>query len=122
MRWLLFAYPRGWRARYGDELLAMLESTDMGPRTVLDVLGSGVMVRLDTVALALEGKTMNRKILIGLGMVLLLIGTATTVWATSELEDGLIEIPGHWWSTLVTLPAIAGLGLLGAALWLRPRA
>lgn len=122
MRWLLFAYPRWWRAKYGDELIAMLESTDIGSRIVLDVFVSGVMVRVDTAALAMERKTMNRRILIGLGMVLLLIGTATTVWATSELENGLTEIPGHWWSTLAVLPAVAGLGLLGTGLWLRPRA
>jgi DnaJ family protein C protein 28 len=36
--WLLALYPRRWRARYGEEFLALLEDMPLSPRTVLDCL------------------------------------------------------------------------------------
>jgi DnaJ homolog subfamily C member 28 len=36
--WLLALYPRRWRARYGEEFLALLEDTPLSPRMVLDCL------------------------------------------------------------------------------------
>lgn len=41
-RLLLGLYPRRWRARYGDEFMALLESTAAGPLAVVDVVGSAL--------------------------------------------------------------------------------
>jgi hypothetical protein len=37
MRWLVRLYPRGWRERYEEEFLAMLEQRPMSPVDALDV-------------------------------------------------------------------------------------
>lgn len=38
MYWVLRLYPRDWRERYGDELLAVLEQQDVTFITVLDLI------------------------------------------------------------------------------------
>jgi hypothetical protein len=38
IRLLLALHPRSWRARYGDELRALLETTPRTPGVVVDVL------------------------------------------------------------------------------------
>lgn len=38
MRWVLRLYPRGWRDRYEDEMLALLEDHKITPLTVIDLL------------------------------------------------------------------------------------
>lgn len=45
VRWLLRAYPPGWRERYGEEFESVLRDAPGGPRTVLDVLRSGLRER-----------------------------------------------------------------------------
>jgi len=37
-RWLVALYPARWRARYGDELLALLEEEPVTPGLVMDVI------------------------------------------------------------------------------------
>jgi hypothetical protein len=37
-RWLVRLYPRAWRERYGEELLALLEQLPASPRVLLDAL------------------------------------------------------------------------------------
>jgi len=46
MKLLLLAYPRRWRARYGDELLALLEAGPLSWRVRADVVAAGVRERL----------------------------------------------------------------------------
>ncbi len=38
MSWIVRLYPRAWRERYGDEVLALLEDRPPGPRASLDLL------------------------------------------------------------------------------------
>jgi hypothetical protein len=42
---LIRLYPRAWRERYGNELLALLEQLPVTPSTVVDVLGGAVGAR-----------------------------------------------------------------------------
>lgn len=46
MRLLLHAYPRRWRERYGDELLALLEDEPLSWRVAVNVVGAGLGERL----------------------------------------------------------------------------
>jgi len=46
MRLLLRAYPRAWRERYGDELLALLEAEPLTWRVRVNVAAAGVRERL----------------------------------------------------------------------------
>lgn len=43
---LLYCYPRAWRARYGEELLAMLEERPMTPADVLGTIGGALDAHL----------------------------------------------------------------------------
>lgn len=46
MRWLLLAYPRRWRERYGDELLALLAAEPLTWRVRANVLHAGFRERV----------------------------------------------------------------------------
>jgi hypothetical protein len=54
-RLLLLCYPRSWRRRYGDELLALLTDTHLTPRTALDVACAGFRQRLHVVSRSVSG-------------------------------------------------------------------
>lgn len=43
---LLRLYPRAWRARYGDEFVALLEKEGTGPRVVMNVLAGAFDARV----------------------------------------------------------------------------
>ncbi|MDQ3871615.1 MAG: hypothetical protein M3301_08385, partial [Chloroflexota bacterium] len=45
-RWLIRLYPPGWRRRYGEEFLALLEELPLGAGEVWDVLRAGFSRRL----------------------------------------------------------------------------
>lgn len=44
--WLMKAHPRRWRSRYEDEFRALLDHTDMSPRTVVNVAAHAVRMHL----------------------------------------------------------------------------
>jgi hypothetical protein len=54
-RLLLACYPRGWRRRYGSELLDLLDDTGLTPRTVADVAAAGLRQRARGARQALQG-------------------------------------------------------------------
>jgi hypothetical protein len=54
-RLLLLCYPRTWRRRYGDELLALLTDTRLTPRSALDVAFAGFRQRLRAVSRSISG-------------------------------------------------------------------
>jgi hypothetical protein len=41
-RWLVRLYPAAWRARYGEEFLALLADRPLGPSLLIDVLAGAV--------------------------------------------------------------------------------
>jgi hypothetical protein len=45
-RLILRLYPARWRARYGDELAALLAETGLGPRTWVDLVRGGLRERV----------------------------------------------------------------------------
>lgn len=49
-RWLVRLYPRGWRERYEEEFLAMLEQRPMSLLDMLDVALGAVDARLNSQA------------------------------------------------------------------------
>ena len=57
-----------------------------------------------------------------LAVVLIVAGILGGAWATPRLQEGWVEIPGHWWSTLAVLPAVVGTGLAALAFRSRRRA
>ena len=49
MKWLMFVYPRQWRARYGEEFAALLEQTNGGWRDALSIVKGAIVMRISTV-------------------------------------------------------------------------
>ena len=45
--WLVRLFPSGWRERYGDEFLALIEERRPGVRDTLDIIVSAVDARRD---------------------------------------------------------------------------
>src|SRR5699024_8899871 len=37
MKWLVYLYPKGWRKRYGNELIDVLKQTDTSFKTIIDL-------------------------------------------------------------------------------------
>jgi|GEM_PF-4570967 len=47
MRWIIRCYPRQWRDRYEDEMLALLEECKITPKTMLDLIVGAVDAHLN---------------------------------------------------------------------------
>lgn len=45
-RLLLKLYPRGWRSRYAEEFLAVLDEIPLTPRAIVDVVAGAVDARM----------------------------------------------------------------------------
>ena len=56
-RWLLRLFPGAWRARYGDELLDLVDETGLTPHVAADVARAGVAERARAIREALTGGT-----------------------------------------------------------------
>ena len=59
--------------------------------------------------------------LLVVGVALLVVGAVTTTWAVTELSNGVIEIPMHWWSAAAAVPLALGVLLTGWSLRQRLR-
>lgn len=90
-RLLVRCYPRRWRRRYADELLAVLEQHRAGPRTVLNLAVSALSTHLDP-AYRMEGVTMARLriTLAAVAVVLLFVGLLGWWVHVQTWKDG------HW--------------------------
>jgi hypothetical protein len=55
LRLVLYLYPRWWRARYGAEFTALLETTPVNLRTLVNVACSGIKERV----LSVRGRDMH---------------------------------------------------------------
>jgi hypothetical protein len=57
IRFLLALHPRAWRARYGEEFTALLESSPVTPAVVLDVLRNAARQHAASHAAAMHAAT-----------------------------------------------------------------
>jgi len=55
IRFLLLAFPRAWRNRYGNELMQLVDDAGLSPRVVIDLIGAGVAERLRELRSSLLG-------------------------------------------------------------------
>jgi hypothetical protein len=121
MSLLLRMYPREWRDRYGDEIEELLASSDHPARDRLDLARGAISMRLDHL-LRRAAKSAGRLIALAiLGLVMAVVGAIATVNAVGHLQGGVIELPGHWWSTLAAAPLCGGvlLSLVVLIAWRR---
>jgi hypothetical protein len=54
--------------------------------------------------------------LVVLGGALAVAGLIGAIWSSTELTNGLAEIPAHWWSSLATAPLFVGIVLVALGL------
>jgi hypothetical protein len=54
-RILLVSYPGAWRRRYGDELLDLVGDLPLTPRVALDLVSTGLALRVSAARRALQG-------------------------------------------------------------------
>lgn len=64
---------------------------------------------------------MSSRTTLAIGVALMVSGAIGAVWSATELTNGLVEIPQHWWSGLATLPLLVGAVLMLLGLGRRTR-
>jgi hypothetical protein len=95
---LVRLYPAGWRARYGDEFLALLEERPLGPFDVADILLGAVdaQLRLRNVgSVATTGRSPSMSLRMG-GYAAILGGAALTlgiIFGLGLAGDSPPEVP-----------------------------
>lgn len=102
---LLRLAPAAWRERYRVEVLAQLSSSEHRIRDGANITLTALRLRADQIR--------RSQHMIKIAVATLLVGAVWTVWAVPQLSDGLIELPGHWWSAPGPALVLAG-GLLAA--------
>ncbi|MGH9120163.1 MAG: hypothetical protein ACRD0A_20540 [Acidimicrobiales bacterium] len=101
-------FPRSWRQSYGAEVAEHLAAGRCPVRDRIDLVLAVGPAWIDWLA----GKRSAMRTIVITAVVLVAVGLVTTVRATTQLARGLVEIPGHWWSTLAAAPLAAGLAML----------
>lgn len=48
----------------------------------------------------------------GPAILLVVIGLQGLLWSVPQLQEGIVEVPMHWWSSLAASPLVAGLAML----------
>lgn len=74
-KWMLRMYPAAWRARYGDEVDALLADTGADAKTIADLLTGGIRMRFST------GAFLKLAAVLGVAGMLLGIGASYLVKA-----------------------------------------
>lgn len=103
---ILWLAPAVWRRRYGPEVIDLLASSKRPLADRVDLIRTCLGLRGATVR---EAVTMRTCVLVT-SLMALGLGIAWAAAADQQLANGLVELPGHWWSA----PAL-GLVVAGAA-------
>jgi hypothetical protein len=120
-RRLLRLFPAQWRDRFGEEVADLLGGSRRPIRDRLDLLR--VLPGEHLLALS-ERRDLVRWLPI-LATTCIALGLVGAIKVVPDLQDGWVEVPGHWWSTLAVLPGVIGVGLAVVAIavwWSRRRA
>lgn len=120
-RRLLAAYPKSHRAEYGEEMLDVLAECGGGPRESLDLVASGLRMRLG--GLGSPWRTPEwRDAFAVVSLIAPLLMTVPSVWYVDHLVRGLTGEfttgPGFTHGLLMDAPPwLAGAIMLAAAWW-----
>lgn len=96
-RWLLLLYPSEFARRYGDEIAALLEVSRRPVRDHLDVVLHAIRLRSEHLVSRLPRYLAD----LASAAAIFLFG-----FVVNDLDDGLGELPRHWWSTGAVLLVI----------------
>lgn len=96
--------PERTRARYGQELVALLDGSPRRLTDTLDVLFLAARAHLE----APMRRSLHTVAKVSLAAALVLLG-----YTVNDLSSGLTELPQHWWSSGAALSVIAsGMAML----------
>jgi hypothetical protein len=118
---LIRCYPARWRARYGDEFLAILEERPLGPYDVADILLGALDARLRSRRAGTDptkhGRGLPMSLRVGgfaaiLGAVLWAVGGLLSLGLTGV--DGAVPVAMLMVGMVVLLVAVAGLSAFQA--------
>lgn len=118
MRWSRL-FPKPWRERYGDDIDELLDASERPVRDRLDIALTACGARWTLLRLAVTRHPRLATSARVAALVLIVVGSVGGVWANTGLAQGIIEIPGHWWSTLSIAPALVG-AVLARLSWPTP--
>jgi hypothetical protein len=118
---LLRCYPARWRARYGDEFLALLDERPLGPYDVADILLGALDARLRSrgqPGAAPDGRGISMSLRIGgfaaiIGAVLWGVAGLLSTGMTGIVDDG-VPVAILLTGMLALLVAVAGLSAFQA--------
>jgi hypothetical protein len=96
-RWIRLLYPREFARRHGDEIAAMLKSSQQPVRDHLDVVIHAMRLRSEHLMSRLPRYLAD----LATAVAIFLLG-----FIVNDLEHGLGDLPRHWWSTAAALLVI----------------
>jgi hypothetical protein len=108
MKLLIRLFPRSWQQRYHEEIADHLAHSTRPARDRLDLLMALGPVWADHTRRLPMPTTWTRASAAVLGAA----AVATTVWATTEQQDGITELLQHWWSTAALVLPLAAAAVL----------
>lgn len=115
-------FPKEWRQRYGSEVDWLLSTSARSRfRDVSDLLVTAVVIWTDHLLDTLHQRRGIMKLLRSGAVALSIVGVLVVAWTATALQDGLTELPTHWWSTLAAVPLVAGIVAGAIACWPRHR-
>jgi hypothetical protein len=94
---LISLFPREFRARYGEEILELLESSDHPTRDRIDIVQSAGRLRMEDILKNRISPMIVTAVAIGAASL------TAFVLAVPELAGGLRDVPQHWWSSIPVL-------------------
>jgi hypothetical protein len=101
-RHLVALYPASIRRRHGDEIGRLLAESDRPLRDAGDVLRHAIGAHLEVL--------MHRAVVRVIALVAAGVSLTALGFSLNDLERGVVEVPEHWWSSLV-----AGCSLVAVA-------
>jgi hypothetical protein len=101
-RWLVRLYPRSFRRRYEDELIELLDHSGRPVRDALDIAVNAGQLR---------GHQLMTNAARHLADLVLAFALFTLGYAVNDLQDGVVEVHQHWWSSAVVVLVVAAVAL-----------
>ena len=116
-RILLWLAPAEWRRCYGPEVLDLMAGSDRPVADRANLFWTCLGLRVSSLT---KGVHMRRSMVVA-SAGMLVLGVAWAVAATPRLRDGVVELPGHWWSAPALVLMVAGAAGITWLCWPRRR-
>jgi hypothetical protein len=99
---LVYLLPATFRRRYEDELIELLDHSRRPARDALDVVVHAARLR---------GEQLMTNAARHLANLVLAVSLFTLGYVINDLQDGIVEVPHHWWSSAALFLVTAAFAL-----------